>query len=299
LINETKMIKYCVKITWSNFSLDFSEKTYVMGVLNVTPDSFSDGGLFFNEKKAIEHALRLVEDGADIIDIGGESTRPGSEPVSVEEEIRRTMPVIKAISREIKVPISIDTYKSEVARQALDAGASIVNDISGLRFDPEMPKVVAEYKVPVIIMHIKGRPKDMQQNPVYEALIPEIMDYLRISIRLAAKFGIPEDKIIIDPGIGFGKTFEHNLEIIKNLKEFILLGKPIAIGVSRKAFIGKILGDVPPSERLEGTAAAVAISIFNGANIVRVHDVKEMARVAKVADAIKNGVPKKSCDFLG
>lgn len=276
-----------MKITWSNFSLDFSKKTYIMGVLNVTPDSFSDGGLFFSEKKAIEHALRLIEDGADIIDIGGESTRPGSEPVSVEEEIRRTIPVIKAISREIKVPISIDTYKSEVAKHALDAGASIVNDISGLRFDPEMPKVVSEYKVPVIIMHIKGRPKDMQQNPQYEALIPEIMDYLRIGIRLANKFGISDDKIIIDPGIGFGKTFEHNLEIIKNLKEFTLLGKPIAIGVSRKAFIGKILGDVPPSERLEGTAAAVAISIFNGANIVRVHDVKEMAKVAKVADAIK------------
>jgi dihydropteroate synthase len=288
-----------MKIEWSGFSLNFDKKTYIMGVLNVTPDSFSDGGLFFSEKKAIEHALRLIEDGADIIDIGGESTRPGSEPVSVEEEIRRTIPVIKAISREIKVPISIDTYKSEVAKHALDAGASIVNDISGLRFDPEMPKVVSEYKVPVIIMHIKGRPKDMQQNPVYEALIPEIMDYLRISIRLANKFGIPDDKIIIDPGIGFGKTFEHNLEIIKNLKEFTLLGKPIAVGVSRKAFIGKILGDVPPSERLEGTAAAVAISIFNGANIVRVHDVKEMARVAKVADAIKNGVPKKSQDFLG
>jgi len=260
-----------------------------MGVLNVTPDSFSDGGLFFSEKKAIEHALRLIEDGADIIDIGGESTRPGSEPVSVEEEIRRTISVIKAISREIKVPISIDTYKAEVAKQALDAGASIVNDISGLRFDPEMPKIVAKYCVPVIIMHIKGRPKDMQQNPVYEALIPEIMDYLRISIRLANKFGISDDKIIIDPGIGcFGKTFEHNLEIIKNLKEFTLLGRPVAVGVSRKAFIGKILGDVPPSERLEGTAAAVAISIFNGANIVRVHDVKEMAKVAKVADAIKN-----------
>jgi dihydropteroate synthase len=235
-----------------------------------------------------------VEEGADILDIGGESTRPGSEPVSLEEEIRRTIPVIKAISKEIKVPISIDTYKSEVAKHALNAGASIVNDISGLRFDPEMPKVVTEYGVPVIIMHIKGRPKDMQQNPVYEALIPEIMDYLRISIRLANKFGIPDDKIIIDPGIGFGKTFEHNLEIIKNLKEFTLLGKPVAVGVSRKAFIGKILGDVPPSERLEGTAAAAAISIFNGANIIRVHDVKEMDKVAKVADAIKIGVPKKS-----
>ena len=278
-----------MKIEWANFSLDFNKKTYIMGILNVTPDSFSDGGQFFSEKKAIEHAARLVEEGADIIDIGGESTRPGSEPVPVEEEIRRTVPVIKAISKEIKVPISIDTYKSEVARQALDAGASIVNDISGLRFDPDMPKVVAEHGVPVIIMHIKGRPKDMQQNPFYEALIPEIMDNLRISIGLALKFGISEDKVIIDPGIGFGKTLEHNLEIIKNLKEFTLLGKPVAIGVSRKAFIGKILGDAASHERLEGTAAAVAISIFNGANIVRVHDVKEMAKAAKAADAIKRG----------
>lgn len=278
-----------MKIKWANFTLDFDKKTYIMGILNVTPDSFSDGGVFFNEKKAIEHAFRLVEEGADIIDVGGESTRPGSEPVSVQEEIRRTIPVIEAIASKVKVPVSIDTYKSEVARHALDAGASIVNDISGLRFDPDMPKVVAEYGVPVIIMHIKGRPKDMQQNPVYEALIPEIMDYLRISIRLAEKFGISREMIIIDPGIGFGKTFEHNLQIIKNLKEFTKLGRPIAIGVSRKAFIGKILGDVPPSERLEGTAAAVAISIFNGANIVRVHDVKEIAKVAKVTDSIKRG----------
>ncbi|MBI3593051.1 MAG: dihydropteroate synthase [Nitrospirae bacterium] len=258
-----------------------------MGVLNVTPDSFSDSGLYLEKEKAVARAHRLIEDGADIIDIGGESTRPGSEPVPLEEELKRTIPVIQAVSKEIKVPISIDTYKAEVAQAALDAGASMVNDISGLRLDPEMPEVVSEYKVPVIIMHIKGRPKDMQQNPVYEALIPEIMDYLRISIRLAAKFGISEDKIIIDPGIGFGKTFGHNLEIIKNLKEFTLLGKPLAVGVSRKAFIGKILGNAPAADRVEGTAAAVAISIFNGANIVRVHDVKEMAKVAKVADAIK------------
>ncbi len=275
-----------MRLAWSNFSLDFSKKTYIMGILNVTPDSFSDGGLYFSEKKAIEHALRLVKEGADIIDVGGESTRPGSEPVSLEEEIRRTIPVISALSKEIRVPISIDTYKAEVARRALDAGATMVNDISGLRFDPDMPAVVAEYGVPVVIMHIKGRPKDMQQNPVYEALIPEIMDYLRISIRLAIKFGIKEDMIIIDPGIGFGKTFEHNLEIINNLKEFTLLEKPVAVGVSRKAFIGRILGDLPPQERLEGTAAAVAIAIYNGANIVRVHDVKEIVRVARVVDSI-------------
>jgi len=258
-----------------------------MGVLNVTPDSFSDGGLYFDKHLAIEKAYKMIEDGADIIDIGGESTRPGSEPIPLEEEITRTIPVIKTIAKDINVPISIDTYKAEVAKRALDAGASMINDISGLRFDPDMPKVVSEYRVPVVIMHIKGTPKNMQVNPVYEALVPEIMDYLRISIRLAINFGIAEDKIIIDPGIGFGKTFDHNLAIIKNLREFTLLEKPVLIGPSRKAFVGKILGDALALERLEGTASAVAISIFNGANIIRVHDVKEMKKVAMVADAIK------------
>lgn len=276
-----------MKLEWSKYSLDFSKKTYIMGILNVTPDSFSDGGFYFKETDAIKRAIQIAEEGADIIDIGGESTRPGSEPVSLEEEIKRTIPVIKAISKEIDIPISIDTYKSEVAKRALDAGASIVNDISGLRFDPEMARVVSDYKVPVIIMHIKGTPRDMQKNPVYEALLPEIMDYLREGIMIARNAGIREDRIIIDPGIGFGKTFEHNLEIIKNLKEFTYLQKPILIGPSRKAFIGKILGDVPPQERLEGTLGVIAISIFNGANIVRVHDVKETIKVVKIVDAIK------------
>jgi dihydropteroate synthase len=274
-------------LSWRNFSLDFSKKTYIMGILNITPDSFSDGGLFFDKSVAIQRALQMVEDGADIIDIGGESTRPGSEIVPVEEELRRTAPVIAAIAKEITIPISIDTYKAEVAQRALDAGASIVNDISGLRFDPEMTKVVSEYKVPVVVMHIRGKPKDMQINPVYEALIPEIMDYLRGSIRFALDAGIQDDMIVIDPGIGFGKTFEQNLTIIHDLQEFTSLEKPVLIGVSRKAFIGKILGDESPGQRVEGTAAAVAISILKCANIVRVHDVKEMVKVAKVADAIK------------
>jgi len=274
-------------LSWRNFSLDFSKKTYIMGILNITPDSFSDGGLFFDKSVAIQRALQMVEDGADIIDIGGESTRPGSEIVPVEEELRRTAPVIAAIAKEITIPISIDTYKAEVAQRALDAGASIVNDISGLRFDPEMTKVVSEYKVPVVVMHIRGKPKDMQINPVYEALIPEIMDYLRGSIRFALDAGIQDDMIVIDPGIGFGKTFEQNLTIIHNLQEFTSLEKPVLIGASRKAFIGKILGDESPGQRVEGTAAAVAISILKCANIVRVHDVKEMVKVAKVADAIK------------
>lgn len=276
-----------MKLAWSNYCLDFSKKTYVMGILNVTPDSFSDSGAYFSRDAAIEHGIRMAEEGAAIIDVGGESTRPGADPVSPDEEIRRTMPVIEALSKKVNVPISIDTYKADVARRALDAGASMINDISGLRFDYDMPKVAAEYNVPVVIMHIKGNPGNMQNNPVYEALIPEIMDYLRISIMLALKLGMREDMMILDPGIGFGKSLTHNLEIINNLQEFTCLRKPVCIGVSRKAFIGKILGDAHASDRLEGTAAAVAVSIMNGANIVRVHDVKEIVKVAKVVDAIR------------
>lgn len=276
-----------MKLTWSGFSFDFSIKSYVMGILNVTPDSFSDGGAYFDSAAAVEQGLRMVEDGADIIDVGGESTRPGSKPVDIKEELKRTIPVIEALANKVKVPISIDTYKAEVARQALKSGASMVNDVSGLRADSGMAKVVAEYGVPVVIMHMKGSPRDMQVNPVYEALIPEIIDYLRISIRLALKCGIKEDMIIIDPGIGFGKTTEHNLEIIGNLREFTCLQKPLLVGVSRKAFIGKLLGDAEPLKRINGTAASVAVSIMKGANIVRVHDLRDMTEVVKVADAIK------------
>ncbi len=258
-----------------------------MGILNVTPDSFFDGGRYFNLQKAVDHAFRLIDEGADILDIGGESTRPGAEPVSIDEELRRVIPVIEALTKRISIPISIDTYKARVAEEAIQAGATIVNDISGLRFDPEMPSVVSKYRVPVVIMHIKGTPKDMQKNPHYEALIPEIIEYLRKSIVIAKQAGVDENMIIIDPGIGFGKLPEHNLQIIKNLREFSNLGKPILIGVSRKSFIGKILNDAPPDERLEGTAAAVAASVLNGANIVRVHDVGFMAKVVKVADAVK------------
>jgi dihydropteroate synthase len=258
-----------------------------MGILNTTPDSFSDGGHHFNADRAVEHALIMIDEGADIIDIGGESTRPGAAPVTLEEELRRTVPVIKALAEKISVPISIDTYKAAVAKRALDAGAGMVNDISGLRFDPDMPEVVSAYKVPVVMMHIKGTPQNMQLNPVYDALIPEIIDYFRASINIAVQAGISEELIILDPGIGFGKTFDHNLEIISRLREFTTLDKPILIGPSRKAFLGKILGGAAPDQRLEGTAAAVTASILNGAGIVRVHDVKEMAKVARVADAIK------------
>ncbi len=261
-----------------------------MGILNVTPDSFSDGGSFMKVDTAVEHAINMVEEGADIIDIGGESTRPGSDAITVSEEIERVIPVIEKLSDRIRVPLSIDTYKAEVAQKAIDAGASIINDISGLRFDPDMPGVVSRNEVPVVIMHIKGTPKNMQTKPIYGNLIEEIIEYLEESILIAEKAGIHDEKIIVDPGIGFGKTFEDNLEIIKELSEFKRLGKPVLIGASRKAFIGKVLGDVAVGDRVEGTAATVAISIMNGADIVRVHDVKEMKRVAKVSDAIKSGV---------
>jgi len=260
-----------------------------MGILNITPDSFSDGGKFFDKERAVEQAIRMQEEGADIIDIGGESTRPGAEKISVRKEISRVVPVIQALSDKVRVPISIDTYKSAVAEAAVSAGASMINDISGLRFDPRMPRVAARHQIPVVIMHIKGTPKNMQKNPSYQSLIPEIVDYLRKGIEIARDAGIADDKIIIDPGIGFGKTLEHNTEIMKNLNDFSGLEKPILIGPSRKSFIGKILGDLSVTERVEGTAAAVAICIYNGANIVRVHDVKEMVRVARVADRIRNG----------
>ncbi|MEN2985943.1 MAG: dihydropteroate synthase [Thermodesulfovibrionaceae bacterium] len=276
-----------MKLRFNGFELDFSKKTYIMGIVNVTPDSFFDGGKYYSKESAVQHALKLIEEGADIIDIGGESTRPGSEPISVEEEIRRVIPVIEELAKRVSVPISCDTYKAEVAERAIQAGASIINDISGLRFDSKMAEIVAKYNVAVVLMHIKGTPKDMQKNPYYEALIPEIIEYLRESIVIAKRMGVSEDRIIIDPGIGFGKLLEHNLEIIKKLKDFTLLGKPILIGVSRKSFIGKILNDAPPEERLEGTAAATVASILNGANIVRVHDVGYISKFVKVVDAIK------------
>ena len=265
--------------------LNLSSRTHLMGVLNVTPDSFSDGGRFFKLEEAIKQGLKLAEEGADIIDVGGESTRPGSEPVAIEEELRRVIPVIEELTKRIKMPISIDTYKSRVAKEALDSGASMVNDISGSRSDPEMKKVIAEYDVPVVLMHIKGTPKNMQESPKYENLLEDVKSYLSQSISIAEEAGIGEDKIIIDPGIGFGKTLEDNLKILKNLNEFTELDRPLMIGVSRKSFIGKIL-DLPIDERLEGSLASMAVAIMNGANILRVHDVKESKRVAKLVDAI-------------
>ena len=260
-----------------------------MGILNVTPDSFSDGGHFLDTKIAVNHALRMADQGADIIDIGGESTRPGSNPVSINNELARVIPVIKGIRDESTIPISIDTYKSLVARKALEAGANIINDISGLNFDPEMINIVGEHKAPIIIMHIKGTPENMQVNPQYDDLIQEIIDYFQKQINFCRNNGIPKSKIILDPGLGFGKKLNDNFILIKELKRFGELGYPILIGPSRKSFIGLTL-DLPVEQRIEGTAAAIAIGIMNGARIIRVHDVLEMKRVQVISDQIRGAI---------
>ena len=264
--------------------LDLFSRTHMMGILNVTPDSFSDGGRYLCRDRAVEHGLAMEEEGADIIDVGGESSRPGSLPCGLEEEKRRVIPVIRQLSKKVKVPISIDTYKSEVAEAALEEGAAIVNDISALRFDPKMAGVVAKHKACVVLMHIKGTPTDMQQDPFYKDLIPEIISYLREGLKIADEAGISQ--VIVDPGIGFGKRPDHNLEIIRRLSALKILGRPILIGPSRKSFIGHLL-DLPVDQRLEGTAAACCAAILNGANIIRVHDVQRMKRVARMTDAIK------------
>jgi len=275
------------KLVCRDYQLDLGKRTFVMGILNVTSDSFSDGGLYDEPERAVARAFEMKEEGADIIDIGGESTRPGAKPCLVEEELKRVIPVVKRLIKEnIGLPISIDTYKSDVAKVCLDEGAHIINDISALSFDPRMAEVVASYKVPVVLMHIQGTPQNMQKNPQYKCVVSEIILYLRQRIKIAQKSGIDKEKIIIDPGIGFGKTVEHNLEILRRLREFKSLGRPILIGTSRKSLIGKIL-DLPVEERLEGTAATIAVSILNGANIIRIHDVKAMTRVARMTEAMK------------
>ena len=267
-------------------TMNLSRKTHIMGILNVTPDSFSDGGQYDDRERALGRAMEMEEEGADIIDIGGESTRPGATPLSTDEEMKRVVPVIRAVKRSCSVPLSIDTTRAEVAKAALDEGASIVNDISGFGFDRAMPELVAERRVPVILMHIRGTPQTMQDNPEYTDLFGDILSYFSRRIDLAGKDGVGEEQIIIDPGIGFGKTVEHNYSILKHLRRFSILKRPIMVGPSRKSFIGKIL-DLPPSERLEGTAAAVTAAILNGAHIVRVHDVREMVRIARICDVLK------------
>lgn len=274
------------KIVLKNKTLDFSQRAYIMGVLNLTPDSFFDGRMFPEPEAAVQHAFRMEAEGADIIDLGGESTRPGAQAVPLKEEFRRVLPVLKRLSGRLKVPISIDTYKSEVAERCIQCGAEMVNDISGLYFDPRMKEVVARHQVPVIVMHMKGTPRDMQKDPQYRDLIGEILSYFRESISRADAAGVPADKIIIDPGIGFGKSFTHNLDILKGLESFKVLGKPIMVGASRKSFLGKIL-DLPVDERLEGSIAAALYAVLRGANIVRVHDVAATVRALRTVEAIQ------------
>jgi dihydropteroate synthase len=272
-------------------SIRLGRRTVLMGILNVTPDSFSDGGEFFDREKAIDRGVAMIEEGADIIDIGGESTRPGAQAASVEEEIERVVPVIRQLRRKVSVPISIDTYKAEVALKALDEGADIVNDVGALRFDPAMAGLVAREQVPVILMHMQGTPRTMQLDPHYDDVVREIADFLDERARFAANSGIDASQIVIDPGIGFGKTLEHNLLLLRNMAALTALGQPVLVGVSRKAFLGKIL-DLPPQARVEGSLAAAVAAALGGAHLIRAHDVKETYRALKVADAIRFGTTK-------
>jgi len=282
-------------LVWDRYSLDLGKRTCIMGVLNVTPDSFSDGGKFFTFDDAVAQGYQLFKDGADILDIGGESTRPFSDQVSEEEEIQRVVPIIERLSKRISIPISIDTTKAVVAEQAIKAGASMINDVSSLRFDPKITDVAVHYGVPVILMHMLGNPKIMQVEPKYDDLITEIKAFLEDAIDRAENRGVSRSKIIIDPGIGFGKTFGHNLLLIQRLHEFNTLNAPILIGTSRKAFIRNILKnktdkDIDPDSTIveTGTQASVAAAVLNGAHIVRVHDVANTRVTVKIIDAVKN-----------
>lgn len=275
-------------LQWSDRLLTLGKKTHVMGVLNVTPDSFSDGGSYLASDAAVEHGLQMASEGADILDIGGESTRPYAKEASEEEELDRVIPVIRSLAKEVRIPISIDTVKARVAREAIQAGACMINDVSALRFDPRMAPFAAEAGVPVVLMHMKGSPRTMQDRPVYDDLISEVMDFLKQVEEKAFSAGIRRELIILDPGIGFGKTFDHNLLLIRELRRFSELHRPILVGPSRKAFLGRILGNAA-SERDNATMAAVAAAVLNGAHIVRVHNVKLAVETVKVADAIERG----------
>jgi dihydropteroate synthase len=281
--------------SWRNHTLELGRKTCVMGVVNVTPDSFSDGGWFYDHPTAVAQGEKLAADGAAIIDIGGESTRPFSEPVSIEEEIRRVVPVIEKLAQRISIPISIDTTKTEVARRALEAGASIINDVSALRFNADLAGLAAEFNTPLILMHMLGEPKSMQVLPRYDNLVEEVFTFIKDAVARAEHQGVSRSNIIVDPGIGFGKTVAHNLLLIKHLQAFTPLGLPILIGTSRKAFIRKILKatheqDIRPDLPIveNGTQATVAAAILNGAHIVRVHDVANTVVTAKILDALMN-----------
>ncbi len=268
--------------------LELGERTAIMGIVNVTPDSFSDGGTFFDPRAAIEHGLRLAGAGADILDVGGESTRPGAEPVSEEEELSRVVPVVSALAARSGVPVSVDTSKAAVAEAALEAGATIVNDVTALRSEPRLGEVVARSGAALVIMHMRGTPRTMQQAPQYDDLLGEVIAELAAGVGRAAAAGVEPDRILVDPGIGFGKSLEHNLELLGRLGELAALGRPLLVGPSRKAFIGRLL-DLPVAERVEGTIAACCCAADRGAHVVRVHDVGPVRRALRVADAILLG----------
>ena len=278
--------------------LDLGERTLVMGVLNVTPDSFSDGGKFFDPQSAIEHALEMERAGADLLDIGGESTRPGSTETAAETELARILPVLEGLHGALKIPIAVDTRKSKVAEAAISAGAQIINDVSGLRFDPRLAEVAQRRGVPLILMHMRGEPATMQKVPFARDVMKDVVQGLRASIRKARAAGVRKSQIVIDPGIGFGKSFEQNYELLRKLPELAKLGYPLLVGTSRKGFLGATLArngkPAPPEERLWATAATVTASILGGAHIVRVHDVAEMAQVARVADCLLDPVRCRS-----
>jgi len=271
-------------------ALDMS-RTLVMGVLNVTPDSFSDGGRFLNPVVAVTRAQKMIQDGADIIDIGGESTRPGARKITADEEIQRTIPIIESVRKSSDIPISIDTAKSEVAKAALETGADIVNDISALRFDPDLADVIKKHNAPAILMHMLGTPETMQVNPHYDDCIKEITDFLKERITCCLEKGISQDKIIIDPGIGFGKRIKDNLSILKNLDKFRKLGHPVLVGASRKSFIAGVTGNKNiPDQRIGGSLAAIFYAVNSGCEIVRVHDVAETVEAIKVLNAVQESV---------
>lgn len=267
-------------------TLVLGERTLVMGIVNVTPDSFSDGGAFFDHSHAVQQARRLVDDGADLLDLGGESTRPFAEAVPLEEELRRVIPLIHAVRSFSDIPISIDTTKAEVARLAIEAGANLINDVSALRFDPEMVAVAREHQVPVILMHMQGTPRTMQENPTYASLFSEILAFLEERIQFAVANGLPREQLVVDPGIGFGKTVAHNALIVRQLEFLSLLDRPVLFGASRKRFIGAIL-DRPVEDREMGTAVVNSLALAAGAHIIRVHDVALQKQVALMCDALR------------
>jgi len=284
LLNNAGRNRYVLKTSRREIAL--GKRTLIMGILNVTPDSFSDGSIYFDRQKAVERGLQMADEGADMIDIGGESTRPGSKPVPARQEIARVVPLVENLSRKLKIPISVDTKKSQVAQKSLEAGAEIINDVSALNGDKKMASVVRKADAALILMHMRGTPENMQAgNLVYDDLMDEIIDYLARQCRKAVAAGIGKDHLVADPGIGFGKTYEDNCRIIKKTGELKSLGLPLLIGASRKAFIGHVTGG-QPAERIEGTAATVSAAIMNGCHIVRVHDVAAMKKVAAMTDAI-------------